>query len=334
MSPKVTVLIPVFNREQFVDAAIRSVLEQDFVDFELVVVDDGSTDGTVQVLEAWRQRDPRIVVVTAPKNLGIPGALNLGLANAHGEYIARLDSDDLMLPRRLAAQVALLDTHPGVSLVSCAYDIVDMAGTHLGTWKRNDPPEVTAFLLNFFNIVGGGGQVMFRLADVREEGGYSVAFPSSEDFDLWCRLRRRGRIETLPLAGMTKRTHGDQSLVRWGSTKRASWTAIMRASLEPYLGRPVTDDEIAALITLWRHDGRFGMARKASAIMGEAFTRFRKEAPRHALRARRVIARQWYIAARIFAANRHPLEAMKYLIRAFRWLIGPPSLDEDPPLFD
>ena len=143
--------MPVFNRERFVDAAIRSVLEQDFDDFELLLVDDGSTDGTPEILAAWTQRDPRVVVVTSPTNQGLPGALNLGLAHARGRYVARLDSDDFMMPRRLAAQAAVLDARPEVVLVSCAYDIVDMAGNHLRTWKGDEPHEVVVFLLHFFN---------------------------------------------------------------------------------------------------------------------------------------------------------------------------------------
>lgn len=328
MNPKVTVLIPVHNRERFVDEAIRSVLEQDFNDFELLLVDDGSSDRTPDVLETWKQRDPRVAVVTSPTNQGIPGALNLGLAHARGKYVARLDSDDLMMPRRLAEQAAVLDAHREVVLVSCAYDIVDVEGNLLGTWRGDEPPEVTAFLLPFFNIVGGGGQVMFRLADVREEGGYSLEYPSSEDYDLWVRLLRRGRIETLPFVGMIKRTHGDQSLKRYAGVKRALWSRIMRAALTPYLRRDLRDDEIAALITVWRHDGCLGMGGIADDVMHEAFARFRKEIPDRSLHAsaRRRIAWQWYRAARNFVRRRHPVEAMKYLTRATHWLITRPPI--------
>lgn len=322
MTPKVTVLIPVFNREHFVSDAIRSVIEQDFDDFELLVVDDGSTDRTPDVLETWKGRDPRVQVITSATNQGIPGALNLGLAHARGEYVARLDSDDLILPRRLAAQGAVLDARPEVVLVSCAYAMVDAAGKHLGIWKSDDSHEVTKFLLNFFNVVGGGGQVMFRLADVLDEGGYASAYPSSEDYDLWVRLLRRGRIETLPLVGMTKRAHEKQSLTQYADVKRANWSAIMRSSLEPYLQRSVSDEEIAALITVWRQDGRRGMGKIADAVMREAFARFRRDVEDRELqkRVRRRIARQWLDAARNFASRRQPIEAAKFTTRALRWL--------------
>ncbi len=327
MTPKVTVLIPVFNREQFVDEAIRSVIEQDFDDFELLLVDDGSTDGTPAVLERWKTRDPRVRVVTSPANLGIPGALNLGLAHARGTYVARLDSDDLMMPRRLAAQAAVLDARPEVSLVSSAIEIVDLDGNHLATRKGDEPQEIMAFLLNFFNAVGGGGQVMFRLADVVEDGGYARQYPSSEDYDLSVRLLRRGRIETLPLVGMIKRAHGHQSITRYGAFKRANWTGIMRSGLEPYLRRPVRDDEITALITLWQHDECIGMGRIADAVIREAFARFRHDVPDPALQARlqRRIAWQWYFAGRILRSRGQWLEAMKYLARAGRWLVTRPA---------
>ena len=164
---------------------------------------------------------------------------------------------------------------------------------------------------------------MFRLSEALEEGGYSLEYPSSEDYDLWVRLLRRGRIETLPFVGMTKRTHQGQSLLRYGGVKRANWTGIMRSSLGPYLRRALRDDEIAALLTVWRHDGSLGMAGIADDVMREAFARFRNENPDRGLQAcaRRKIARQWYMAARVLASRGHPVEAMKYLARAARWLV-------------
>lgn len=147
--------MPVYNRETYVDEAIRSVLEQDFADFELLIVDDGSTDRTPEIVRVWGERDRRITIVTAPRNEGIPRALNRGLAQARGAYIARMDSDDIMLPHRLAAQEAVLDERPDVVLVSCAYDLIDAGGARLTPWRGDEPHEVMVFLLNFYNIVGG-----------------------------------------------------------------------------------------------------------------------------------------------------------------------------------
>ena len=327
VNPTVTVLVPVFNREQFVDKAIRSVIEQDFDDFELLLVDDGSTDRTPAVLEMWRTRDRRVTVVTSPANQGIPDALNRGLAHARGKYVARLDSDDLMVPRRLAAQVAVLDARPEVALVSSAYDIVDIEGKYLATWKGDEPPEIMAFLMNFYNAVGGGGQVMFRLADVVEEGGFARQYPATEDYDMWVRLLRRGRLETLPFVGMIKCTHANQAGKLGAAFKPTHWTGIMRSALELYLRRAVRDDEIRALITLWRQDDGLGLGGIADDVMREAFARFRHDVPDPALQARlqRRIAWQWYYAGRILQSRGHWLEAMPYLARATRWLVSRPA---------
>lgn len=316
--------MPVFNRERFVDEAIESVVTQDFVDFELVIVDDGSTDRTPELLQAWAERDARVVVVTLPENRGIPAALNAGLRHARASYVARLDSDDVMMPLRLAAQAEVLDREPEVVLVSCAYETMDREGNYLGTWRGDEPHEVVVYLLNFYNIVGGGGQVMFRRSEVLAEGGFSCEYPSSEDYDLWVRLLRRGRIRTLPLIGMKQRDHGTRSVVQYASVKRANWTGIMSESLGRSLGRPIGDEEIAALITVWRHDGTIGMAPIADRTMREAFARFCREHSDRELRrcARKRTARQWMEGARIFGKAGHLAEATRFVARAARWSLA------------
>jgi glycosyltransferase involved in cell wall biosynthesis len=314
--------MPVFNREEFLDDAIQSVVRQDFTDFELLIVDDGSTDRTPDLLGKWAKRDPRVVVVTSKSNQGIPAALNSGLHHARGAYVARLDSDDFMMPRRLAEQASVLDSRPDVVLVSCAYEIVDALGKHLGTWRGDEPHEVVVHLLNFYNIVGGGGQVMFRRAEVLAEGGYACEYPSSEDYDLWVRLLRRGRILTLPFVGMRKRQHEASSTSRYAGVKRANWSGIMRQSLTRYLARPVSENEIDSLITLWRHDGKLGMAPGADRVMREAFARFCVQYSDHRLQrcVRERTARQWTEGAGMFASAGHPAEAAEFSNRAASWL--------------
>src|SRR5258708_21755590 len=153
MIPRVSVLMPVFNREELVGEAIESILGQDFGDFELVIVDDGSTDGTPEVLRTWAARDARIVVVTSPRNIGIAEAPNLGMRHARAEYVARLDRDDLMMPGRLAAQTAVLESQPEVALVSSLYELMDRDGRYLATWDAEQPPDRVTCRLHFYHIV-------------------------------------------------------------------------------------------------------------------------------------------------------------------------------------
>ena len=110
MAPRVTILMPVFNRERFVNEAIESVVRQDFADFELLIVDDGSTDRTPDILEAWSNREPRIAVIRSERNQKFRCG-ELGPRSRASGY-GRLDSDDLMMPGRLAAQASILDSGP------------------------------------------------------------------------------------------------------------------------------------------------------------------------------------------------------------------------------
>jgi glycosyltransferase EpsE len=123
-SPRVSVLTTVYNGEAYVDRAIPSILSQSFEDFEFILVDDGSQDGTLEILRDLASRDPRVRVLT-PGRLGFAGALNHGIAQARGEYIARQDFDDRSYPDRLRLQVAFLDAHPEVGVVGSYYVLVD-----------------------------------------------------------------------------------------------------------------------------------------------------------------------------------------------------------------
>lgn len=320
MNPRVTVLMPVFNRERFVDEAIASVIGQDYADFELLIVDDGSTDRTPEILRDWAQRDPRIVVMTSARNQGCAAALNAGLGRARAPYVARLDSDDIMMPLRLAAQAAVLDREPGVALVSCAFEVMDVEGKYLGTWRGGETHEVIAFMLNFTNAVSGHGQVMYRRSEVVAAGGYDAEMRYGEDYDLWVRLLRRGRILSLPLIGMRQRQHDDRLSALYAN-KRVNKNRIQRDALTHYLCRPIREKEVAAVLAIWRIDGSVGVAAAADAVLREAYARFRSRTSdwgqRRYLRAR--ISRQWIEGARFFLKAGRDAEAARYVVRAGRW---------------
>ena len=202
-------------------------------------------------MRGWTARDERIVIVTSPRNLGISDALNLGLRHARAPYVARIDGDDRMMPQRLAARAAILDAQPDVVLVGCAYQTIDEWGQYLGTSPPSGTHEAVLYFLNFHSAVAHGS-VMFRRDDVLAIGGYSTEFPSSEDYDLWTRLLRRGRVVSLPLIGFQQRRHGAQSAARYADFKRRNWHGLMAPLLRRQLGRDVTPAEIDALITVWQ----------------------------------------------------------------------------------
>lgn len=204
-APTVSVVIPVHDREQYIRPAVESVLAQSLRDLEVVVVDDGSSDGTVAVVE--RIRDPRVRLVRNAGNQGIPRTRNRGLREARGRYVAWLDSDDLALPRRLEAQVAFLDARPEVALVGSWAGTIDAAGHWLPRFKLlpTDPDDVKARLLLRCPILQYS---MLGRAEVLKEYGYREDFPVSQDYDLFVRLSERHALVNLPRVLVRRRFHG------------------------------------------------------------------------------------------------------------------------------
>lgn len=319
--PPVTVLMPVYNGERFVDEAIASVVSQDFRDFEFVIVDDGSRDRTPSILRRWAARDPRIVIVRSPRNEGIPAALNKGLAVARGKYIARQDADDVCERGRYRRQVEVLDRERDVVLVSAGYDLVNAEGTRIGTEMRLEPPEVIEYLLTFSNAVGGHGQVMFRRDVVLEVGGYRDAFALSEDYDLWTRLVRIGRIVMLPIVGMKHRLHGQRASVVQREMQRRHSLAVARRMMGELLAREITREEEDAVASVWRQEVRPGLASRAHRVFRETYGTFRRGNSNriHHWSVRFALASRWTLAAAAFARHGYYLEALRHAGYGLRW---------------
>ena len=214
MGPRVSVIMTVHNGLPFVEAAVDSVLGQDFEDFELVVVDDGSTDGTAGVLAA--RTDPRLRLVRAPHR-GRAAALNAALGLARGRYVANLDADDLALPGRLALPARFLDEHPEVAAVGSAVQPYVGAGGGRGPRRlpASDRAIRWAFLLRnpMFH-----SSVTFRSGALAEAGGYDPTPGLVDDADLLLRLGRRHRLANLAVALAVKRLHPAQHFA--GSDRR------------------------------------------------------------------------------------------------------------------
>jgi glycosyltransferase involved in cell wall biosynthesis len=203
-SPKVTVVIPVYNREKYIADAIDSILAQTFTHFELLVIDDGSTDKTQEVIQSYH--DPRIRLVCNETNEGIPKTRNKGIRLARGEYLAFLDSDDWAYPERLAKQVAFLDSHPDYVAVGAWIEWMDEEGRYLRRAKRKPvlPDEIAAQRLFQQGIENSTS--MARTAVLREYG-HQEQYDVSEDFDLWARIAAKHKLATLPKILLRRRMH-------------------------------------------------------------------------------------------------------------------------------
>lgn len=198
---KVSVVLPVYNVAAYIQDTIQSILNQTFSDFELLLLDDCSTDDTVARIQAIT--DPRVRLIRNERNLGRAGTDNAALQHVRGEYVAKMDGDDLCHPERLARQVAHLDQHPEVNVV--------------GGWMQNfgndtylnqypaEPADARVFTL--FGLPVGNPSVMLRTRLLREEGmHYDATLRQTEDYDFFARYLERLVVATLPIALIQYRT--------------------------------------------------------------------------------------------------------------------------------
>ena len=280
-NPMVSILLPYRDTAHTLDAAIASMVDQTFADWELLLIDNGSTDAGPRLAHAWSRRDPRIRLLSEARK-GIAHALNSGLAHAQGRYIARMDADDRSHPDRLATQVADLEAHPEVAVVGTRTTFATTVDRSLGmasfvAWQNTILSPHEHYVKRFVDAPLAHPTVLFRRELIERHGGYDTG-PLPEDHELWLRWMAAGvRFAKVPAELLTwndhadrlSRTHMNYSVDAFFGTK-VKWLARwMRRTLN---GRPVI---IAGTSTLCRDRAA---QLEAEGIAIHAFTDVR---PRH-----------------------------------------------------
>lgn len=205
-APRVSVVLSAYNAEAYLVEAVDSILAQTFTDFELLVHDDGSSDGTLEILHSFAAKDARVIVSTGP-NQGVGVVPNLLAAKARGEFIARMDADDVCLPARFAKQVAFMDANPDYVMVACRGLTMDAEGRLIGPNKLpTDHETIDARHMRGLNTILQPAVTM-RTDVFHALGGYNSDYPNSEDLELWLRLAEVGKIGNLPDILIKIRTH-------------------------------------------------------------------------------------------------------------------------------
>lgn len=208
---RVTVLIPLYNRAKYIEETVLSVLQQDYADIELIVIDDGSTDGGDKIVETYAEQN-RLQLLRHPGNInkGQSAALNLGLAQAAGEFVAILDSDDLYVEGKIKKQVAYLNEHPRIGLVYGNGKAIDADGNIIyeinydNREEKSDPNEV---LLDCYFLLPQNSLVR---ADVYSKAGlFDETLRSGQDHDMLIRLCELTKIAHQPIDSFRYRRHGD-----------------------------------------------------------------------------------------------------------------------------
>jgi glycosyltransferase involved in cell wall biosynthesis len=337
--PRVSVVMPVYNGEEHLDDAIASILNQTFEDLELIVLDDGSTDGTPARLDAWTGRDPRVRVHRLEHG-GIVAALNRGCALARAPYLARMDADDLAFPDRLAKQVGFLDQHPDIAAVGGSIEYVLDEGRRIRLKSvPTDPSEIASRLLAGKHCFVHPTVVM-RKGVFEAAGGYRASFEWAEDYDLWLRMAERSDLANIADAVLTKRVHSsqlsaqrmEQGIVRFLGAQAAA--RIRRVSgRDPIGDEPVTratlerlgvSEEIVREHVVQAYKNHFRAFREAGNPAG-ALRLFREHST--SWRVRRAL-RNDYTHALLRQAKRDWGESrwLKGLLSAARACLAQPSL--------
>ncbi|NJS13559.1 MAG: glycosyltransferase [Sphingopyxis sp.] len=273
-APPLSVIMPVHNCVSFVEAAVRSVLNQSFNDFEFLIVDDGSTDGTTDILRQLTAADPRIRLAEQ-ENRGIVASVNRMVGAARGTFVARMDADDVSLPERFARQIAFLTGHPDVGAVGAQYVEIDERG-HVNDPGIRHPTGVAAVRARMtIEQPFSNPTVMFRAEALRSVGGYREAFGACEDYDLFLRLSRTTALDNLPDVLLHYRRSAGQMSVANNSAQTHQAVMAVFAHQEVLAGRPDPFVGVSQIPSLDRIDQHVGRAGVAQALRGEIAARLR-----------------------------------------------------------
>ncbi len=222
--PKISVIMSVYNGEKYLGEAIDSVLGQTFTDFDFIIVNDGSTDGSPGIIQSYR--DERIRVINNEKNIGLTKSLNKAIKESDGEYIARQDADDISLPERFEEQVWFLEEQQEVALLGTSIYRIDSDGKTIGKMVMLARPTMKDLLRgNQFNH----GSVMFRRKLLDAVGGYNDLFRYVQDYDLWLRIARHHEVRNLTKLLYKLRSHNRN--VRFTNVEEATLYNILAKKL-------------------------------------------------------------------------------------------------------
>lgn len=193
--PLVSVIMPVYNGMPFLKQATKSILEQTYKNFEFIIIDDSSTDNTFQYLN--RLKDKRIKLIKNKKNLGLAASLNIGLKIAKGNYIARMDADDVSLPNRFEEQIKFMTQNPSIDLCGTWVDLIDEKGMKIGEKKYPIKSDQVKNAITWYTAVVHP-TYMAKNSFFKKLGGYRLNFDFAEDYDLLARAKNNFKIANIP----------------------------------------------------------------------------------------------------------------------------------------
>lgn len=237
MNPKISVVMSVYNGERFLQAAVDSILQQTYSDFEFIIIDDHSSDATEQILNGFS--DQRIVRIKNDHNLGQTRSLNIGIRAARGEYIARMDADDISLEERFAAQVQALDSQPDLGVLGGWVQPISSTGAMVSpAYQYDADPIYLHWMLHFYTLLPHPA-VMARKSVLFEAGLYDETLHHAQDFDLWSRVSAISRVSNLQQVILLYRLHEKNMSKAFSENQKQEAYRTIQNALARLTGEPV-----------------------------------------------------------------------------------------------
>ena len=244
--PEISVLLTVNNREKYLAESIESILAQTFRDFEFIIVNDGSTDRSGEIIQKYASQDTRIKYLESKENQGIPFAVSVGLKHCSGKYIARMDSDDISLPDRLKIQYEFLESHPRIDALGTGFDFIDETGNKTGKFVvRPSGSMITRFRMLYYCILHNP-TMMMKSSFYQEfnKDHAEEAFTIGEDYHFWVRKNFDSVYDNLPDRLLLYRLHDRQITSVGLMSLRDNFAISAKSGFEKLLGRSIPLDVV------------------------------------------------------------------------------------------
>jgi glycosyltransferase involved in cell wall biosynthesis len=249
--PCVSVVMSVYNGERFLKYSIDSILSQSYSNFEFIIVNDGSTDLTGGILDSYT--DTRIVKIKNNINLGLTKSLNKGIALAKGDYIARLDADDIAKKDRLELQVKYLDENLDISCIGSNFEVIDQSGKCFWVSSLPNSEKWLRWQMLFRNVLAHSS-MMIRRSDLAE-GAYDEEFKHSQDFELWCRLLKGGeRIRLLPEALVQLRDNEEGITTHFNNSQSSYAYQITKSNVDWFFGGDIPLEIVKLIYSPYQYE--------------------------------------------------------------------------------
>lgn len=234
MSPLITVLMPVYNGEKYLKEAVESILNQTFRDFEFLIINDGSTDNSVGIIQSFN--DSRLRLIHNESNLGLIKTLNKGFKLSRGKYIARMDCDDISLPKRLSAQASFMEKHQGIGVCGSWVKVIGLGEKFINKYPLKHE-EARAYLL--FNTPFAHPSVIIRKEVIEKYNlEYDEDYKHAEDYELWSRIIEHTKISNIPKVLLHYRAHPESaskknSSIQTENSNRIRLKLLKQLSINP-----------------------------------------------------------------------------------------------------